>query len=51
MHLPLGKKMRVSQMGATPLTKERAEKIAANWKSYAPTVEPVTAIEQLEEQQ
>ena len=39
MHLPVGSKMRVSQMGDTKLTIEKAELIAKNWKSYKPTVE------------
>jgi len=37
--LPVGAQRRVSQMGDVRLTKERALKIAANFRSYAPTIE------------
>ena len=39
MHLPLGKRQRVSQMGEIRLTKEKADLIAKNWATYRAKVE------------
>lgn len=40
MHLPFGKKLRVSQMGDKPLAKELAERVARGWAGYNAKIEP-----------